>query len=112
MNNITDLTLIQTIKALEEKKFSEEELNNAYLDKISTLNPELNIFLEIKKNSKGIPAAIKDVIVTKNIKTTAGSKILSNFIPPFDATVVSKLLENGVSLIGKTNCDEFAMGAS
>lgn len=112
MSDITSLTLSQTIKALEEKKFSEEELNKAYLDRINTLNPNLNIFLEVKKNTSGIPAAIKDVIITKNIKTTAGSKVLSNFFPPYNATVIEKLLKQGVSVIGKTNCDEFAMGAS
>lgn len=112
MSNITSLTLTQTIDALKDKKFSKEELNQAYLDRINTLNPKLNIFLGVKKNSRGIPAGIKDIISTKNIKTTAGSKILSNYIPPFNATVVDRLLENGVSIIGKTNCDEFAMGSS
>ena len=112
MNNITSLTLTETIKALENKEFSEEELNKAYLERINSLNPKLNAFLEVKKNSRGIPAAIKDVIITSGIKTTAGSKILSNFIPPYNATVVDRLLENGVSVLGKTNCDEFAMGAS
>ncbi|MBI2019907.1 Asp-tRNA(Asn)/Glu-tRNA(Gln) amidotransferase subunit GatA [Candidatus Daviesbacteria bacterium] len=112
MNDITSLTLTQTISALKDKQFSEEELNNAYLEKIDALNPKLNIFLEVKKNTRGIPAAIKDVIITKNIKTTASSKILSNFIPQYNATVIGKLLENGVSVIGKTNHDEFAMGGS
>lgn len=112
MSDITSLTLTQTLAALKEKQFTDEELNNSYLDKINTQNPKLNIFLEVRRNTKGIPAAIKDVIVTKNIKTTAGSKILSNFIPPYNATVVEKLLGQGVSVIGKTNCDEFAMGGS
>src|SRR3989344_646292 len=110
--NITGLTLIDTIKALKEKKFSEQELNEAYLSRIEDLNSNLNIFLEIKNNSKGIPVAIKDIISTQNIKTTAGSKILSTYIPPFNATVVEKLLQNNVSIIGKTNLDEFAMGSS
>ena len=112
MNNITILTLAETLKGLKEKKFSEEELNNAYLEKIYNLNKKLNIFLEIKKNARGIPAGIKDIISTKNISTTAGSKILSNYIPPFNATVVDRLLKHDVSIIGKTNLDEFAMGSS
>src|SRR3989338_3604099 len=110
--NITGLTLIDTIKAIKEKKFSEQDLNEAYLSRINDLNSNLNVFLEIKNNSKGIPVAIKDIISTQNIKTTAGSKILSTYIPPFKATVVEKLLQNNVSIIGKTNLDEFAMGSS
>ena len=112
MNDLTKLTLTETIKGLEDKEYSEAELNRAYLDRISTLNPKLNIFLEVEKNSSGIPAGIKDIISTKNIKTTAGSKILSHYIPPFNATVVDRLLKKGISIIGKTNCDEFAMGSS
>lgn len=112
MNDITSLTLVQTIKALAEKQFSEQELNQAYLNRINKLNDKLNIFLQVKKNSSGIPAGVKDVICTKDIKTTAGSKVLNNFYPPFNATVINLLLENKVSIIGKTNCDEFAMGAS
>lgn len=112
MNNITSLTLTGTIKALEEKQFSEEELNRAYIERIKDLNPKLNSFLEVEEKSHGIPAGIKDVFSTKGIKTTAGSKILSNYIPQYDATAISKLKENNVGIIGKTNCDEFAMGGS
>ena len=110
--NITKLTLTETLEALKKKDFSEEELNNAYFERITKFNPKLNIFLEIKKNSRGIPAAIKDIICTQGIKTTAGSKILSNFLPPYNATVINKLIEQGISILGKTNCDEFAMGGS
>lgn len=112
MNNITSLTLTQTLEALKRKEFSEGELNRAYLERIKSINPKLNAFLEINENTSGIPAGIKDVFSTKNIKTTAGSKILSNYIPPFNATAVSRLLENNFNIIGKTNCDEFAMGTS
>lgn len=112
MNNITSLTLLKTLDGLKKKKFSEKELNEEYYRKIETLNPRLSIFLEVKKNTKGVPTAIKDIIITQKFRTTASSKILSNFTPPYDATVISMLLTQSVSIIGKTNCDEFAMGSS
>src|SRR3989344_1914457 len=105
MNNITQLTLTETIKALKDKEFSEQELNEAYLSRIKTLNSKLNVFLEVKNNSKGVPVAIKDIISTQFIKTTAGSKILSTYIPQYNATVVDRLLSNNISIIGKTNLD-------
>jgi len=110
--DITKLTLTDTIRALKDKQFSEEELNRAYLERIKSFNLKLNAYLEVVESKKGIPAAIKDVISIKGIKTTASSKILSNYIPPFNATVIDRLLDNGVSIIGKTNHDEFAMGGS
>lgn len=112
MNDLTRLTLIETIKALENKEFALEELNKAYLDRIHSLNPKLNAYLMVNEKSNGIPAAIKDIIVTKGIKTTAGSKILENFIPPYNATVIERLASQGAALVGKTNLDEFAMGSS
>lgn len=112
MSNITNLTLTETLKALEEKQFSLEELNKAYLERIEKYNPELNAYLYINKINSKIPVAIKDVISTKGIPTTASSKILEDYIPPYDATVIGKLAEQGVGIIGKTNNDEFAMGSS
>lgn len=112
MSNITFLTLTETLEALKRKDFSEEELNKAYLERIKTLNPKLNSFLKINEDISGIPAGIKDIIITKGITTTAGSKILSNFIPSYDATVIERLNSEGVGVIGKTNMDEFAMGSS
>lgn len=110
--DITKLTLTETLKALEEKQFSLKELNKAYLERVKQYNPELNAYLMVNEQSDGLPAAIKDTIITKGIKTTAASKILENFTPPYNATVMDKLAEEGVSVIGKTNHDEFAMGGS
>lgn len=110
--SITQLTLAQTIKALKEKEFSLEELNAAYLERIKKYDPLLNAFLEVNDSSGGIPAAVKSLISTKGLKTSAGSKIIENYKPPFNATVIEKLIENRVSVIGKTNQDEFAMGSS
>ncbi|KKQ80147.1 MAG: Glutamyl-tRNA(Gln) amidotransferase subunit A [Candidatus Daviesbacteria bacterium GW2011_GWA1_38_7] len=112
MSDLTSLSLLQTIDALKENKFSESELNEAYLKRIQSLNPKLNAFLEVVNQTKGIPSGIKDIICTQGIKTTAGSKILSNFIPPYDATVIKKLKSQNVNIIGKLNNDEFAMGSS
>lgn len=110
--NITSLTLTETIKALENREFSLEELNKAYLERIEKYNSELNAYLLVNQHSAGIPAAVKDIISTKGIETTAGSKILENYTPPFNATVIDRLLAQNVSVIGKTNLDEFAMGSS
>lgn len=112
MSNIFDLTLTETIKSIKEKKFSEEELNRAYFNRIQQFNPKLNIFLSAEENKSGIPAGIKDLISVKGMKTSAGSKIIDNYKSPFNATVIQKLIENGISIIGKTNQDEFAMGSS
>ena len=110
--DITNLTLVQTLKALEDKDFSLEELNKAYLERIKKYNPQLNAFLDINEKSGGIPAAVKSLISTKGFKTSAGSKIIENYLPPFNATVIEHLIAEGVSVIGKTNQDEFAMGSS
>ncbi len=110
--NITNLTLIETLEALKRGDFSEEELNQAYQERIEKLNPELNAYLEVVPGDSGIPMGVKDVISTKEIKTTAGSKILEGYVPPFNATVIDRLSENGISVIGKTNMDELAMGSS
>ncbi len=110
--NITSLTLTETIKALENKEFSKGELNSAYLERIKELNPKLNAYLEVNKSSDKIPAGIKDLIAVKGLHQTNGSKILEGYEPPFNATVIEKLMGSGISFIGKTNLDEFAMGSS
>ena len=109
---ITDLTLIETIDALEKGEFTLEELNKAYLERIEKYNPELNAYLEVNQESDKLPAAIKSLISTKGFKTSSASKIIENYIPPYNATVVEKLMENNVSVLGKTNQYEFAMGSS
>ncbi len=112
MSKLTDLTLTETLEGLKTKQFSEAELNRAYQDRIDEFNPGLNAFLTITPGNTGIPVAIKEVIVTKDIQTTAASKILDGFLPPYDATVITKLLDQNICVSGKTNCDEFAMGSS
>ena len=112
MSDITTLTLTQTLKALEEKQFTLEELNKAYLERINKYNPDLNVFLDINESSSGIPVAVKSLISTKGLKTSSASKIIENYTPPFNATVIEHLISNNVSVIGKTNQDEFAMGSS
>jgi aspartyl-tRNA(Asn)/glutamyl-tRNA(Gln) amidotransferase subunit A len=128
-----DLTISQAHKGLKEKKFSAVELYSAYLDRIKKENKKNFAFLTvseestlfqakkvddlISKNKKislltGIPAAIKDNILVENLRCTAGSKILENYIAPYSATVIRKLEKQGVIILGKTNLDEFAMGSS
>lgn len=130
--NVKTLTITQAKKDLKEKKYSSVELTKAYLDRIKTLEPKLNAFVtvttdEALKNAKdadhklsqgidlpllGIPLSIKDNFSTNGILTTASSNVLNNYIPPFDATVVTKLKEAGMVLLGKTNLDAFAHGSS
>lgn len=112
MNNLTTLGLTETIDGLKNKKFSKKELNDAHLSRIKQINPKINAYLHIHENSDSIPAAIKDLISVKGLPMTCGSKILKDYNPPYNATVINKLVENDVSFIGKTNLDEFAMGSS
>ena len=120
-------------EALEAKKISARELTAEFYSRIQKKNPELNAFLALSperayaqadridqlraRNEKlpplaGVPVAIKDVISTRGVRTTCGSRILENYVPPYDATAVEKLESAGAVILGKTNCDEFAMGSS
>jgi aspartyl-tRNA(Asn)/glutamyl-tRNA(Gln) amidotransferase subunit A len=112
MSDITSLTLTQTLAALDKKEFSKEELNKAYLDRIKRLNKNLNAYLYVNEDSQEVPAAIKDLIAISGMPQTNGSKILEGYTPVFDATVIKKLKDNGISFNGKVNLDEFAMGSS
>jgi aspartyl-tRNA(Asn)/glutamyl-tRNA(Gln) amidotransferase subunit A len=93
---------------------SSDELFAAYLAAIGERDPELHAYLYVCDDSpgEGIPIALKDVIGTKGVPTTAGSKILESYVPVFDSTVAARCKDRGLRLLGKTNTDEFAMGSS
>lgn len=126
----------KTLKAhsddLAAKKISSVELTKHYLDRIKKHNPELNAFITVNEEQAlaqakwadeqiakgnqgpltGLPMAHKDIFCTQGLKTSCGSKMLDNFISPYDATLVQKLNNAGMVMLGKTNMDEFAMGSS
>jgi aspartyl-tRNA(Asn)/glutamyl-tRNA(Gln) amidotransferase subunit A len=99
---------------LERGEVSPAELRAAYREAIDKHNAELNCFLTLVDSDEndGVPIALKDVISTKGVRTTAGSKILEEYVPVFDSTVASRCKSAGLQLLGKTNTDEFAMGSS
>ena len=108
------LTAEEAIGLVERGDVSAAELHAAYLDAIGERDGELHAYLRIVDEADGtsIPIALKDVISTKGVETTAGSKILSGYVPVFDATVAARCRAAGLTLLGKTNTDEFAMGSS
>ena len=129
---LTDLTLTAARDGLRAKEFTAAELTGAHLDAIEALNPVLNAFITVVAEGAraqavaadqalaggdtrpllGIPLAIKDLFCTAGIRTTAGSKILEPFVPPYESTVTAQLLRDGAIFLGKANLDEFAMGSS
>jgi aspartyl-tRNA(Asn)/glutamyl-tRNA(Gln) amidotransferase subunit A len=109
------LTAEEAMRLLESGEVSAEELHRAYLDAIGERNGELNAYLrtvDAPEDRGGVPIAFKDVISTRGVETTAGSKILAGYVPVFDATVATRCGQKGLPLLGKTNMDEFAMGSS
>ncbi|MDC1091522.1 Asp-tRNA(Asn)/Glu-tRNA(Gln) amidotransferase subunit GatA [Candidatus Pelagibacter ubique] len=129
MSDITSLTLTELVKNIKDKKISSEETTKAFIDrgeKSRDLNTYItedfsNALLKAKSFDQkpnfdlklpGVPIAVKDLFCTKDVKTTAGSKILNNFIPPYESTVTQNIWNEGAILLGKLNCDEFAMGSS
>src|SRR3989475_3737812 len=108
------LTAEEAKGLLERREVSGAELRAAYREAIDTRNEELNCFLTLvdADEKDGVPIALKDVISTKGVRTTAGSKILDEYVPVFDSTVADRCKAAGLQLLGKTNTDEFAMGSS
>lgn len=131
--DVVGLTIEKLHKAIKSKETTVTEVCQATFDRIETLNPKLNAFLTLTKEKSleraktldaklnenidllplfGVTIAVKDNMCTKEVRTTCGSKILENFIPPYSATAISRLEDAGAIIVGKTNCDEFAMGSS
>ncbi len=129
MSDITSLTLTELVTNIKDKKLSSLEITKAFVER-SEKSKELNTYITedfssaINKAKKfdekpnfdlklpGIPIAVKDLFCTNGLKTTAGSKILNNFIPTYESTVTQNIWDQGGILLGKLNCDEFAMGSS
>lgn len=126
-------TIEKVKESLAAKKISARELTKEFYGRIAERNGELNAYLTLCEERAyaqaarvdaliaagkalpalaGVPIAVKDVISTRGVRTTCGSKILEHYVPPYDATAVEQLEEAGAVILGKTNCDEFAMGSS
>lgn len=111
--DILGKTITQLQDLIETKKVSIEELRKYFHDRSKRYNEKLNAYVTIvDKPQKGIPLAIKDNFCTKGIRTTVSSKVLDSFIPPYESTVTQRLLQEGYSVLGKTNMDAWAHGSS
>ncbi len=130
--SLTGLTIAGAASGLRARRFSARELVQAHVDGVAVLNPRLNAYITQTPEAAlaradaadaalargeagplaGIPLAIKDLFCTEGVRTTAGSRILSPFVPPYESTVTAHLLRDGAVFLGKSNLDEFAMGSS
>src|ERR1700681_3796314 len=130
--DLNRLTIAEARDLLRRHEISTRELTRSCLDQIALVDPKLNAFITVCAREAheqadaadtrlaagdapalcGIPLAIKDIYATRDVRTTCASKILANFVPPFDATVIAKLRAEGAVFVGKANMDEFAMGSS
>ena len=127
-----ELTIKEAHAGLSAGEISSQELTKAVLERIQAVEPKVDAFISVDEDAAlrqaaacdkriaagdatpmtGIPIGVKDLMCTKGVRTTCGSKILDTFVPPYDATVISKLKAAGAVIIGKLNMDEFAMGSS
>ncbi len=131
--NLETLTIESTRTAIAQKQVTAAGLIEAFYGRIKSEDPEIHAYLALCEGRAfeqaeridrlastggplpplaGVPVGIKDVMVTKGVRTTAGSKVLENFVPPYDCTAVARMEAAGAILLGKMNCDEFAMGSS
>jgi aspartyl-tRNA(Asn)/glutamyl-tRNA(Gln) amidotransferase subunit A len=133
-SELNKLTIAEASAMLRKRKISALELTRDCLERIAAVEPKLNAFITVSEKEAtaqareadarlsagggetpalcGIPLGIKDIYATTGVRTTCASRILENFVPPFDATVIERLRSDGAVFIGKTNMDEFAMGSS
>ena len=131
--DLTELTLAEIRERLRRREIAARELTEKHYRRIDRRDPEIHAYLALCPDRAyaqaealdqkarageplpplaGLPVAVKDVILTRDVRTTAGSHILQNYVPPYDATAVARLEQAGAIILGKTNCDEFAMGSS
>lgn len=130
--NLNELTIEKAAEGLRKKDFTSVELTQVCLGRIVERNKEINAFITVCHESAieeakradsmiakggarpltGIPFAVKDAICTADVRSTGSAKILDNYVPPYDATVIKKIRDQGGVLIGKNNCDAFGHGAS